>query len=127
MNTVVISVGSNINSEKNIEIARRIISERLVLLKSSSFVETEPIGFKDQDNFQNGAFLVETGLDKKALNSLLKEIEYDMGRVKDSNKSGPRIIDMDIIVWNGKIVDEDVHNREFLRKAVLELLPGFKI
>jgi 2-amino-4-hydroxy-6-hydroxymethyldihydropteridine diphosphokinase len=127
MNTAVISVGSNINSHFNIKIAEEIISRELNLLRSSKLIETEPIGFKDQNNFHNGAFLIETELDLKEFNAYLKKIETEMGRVKTSNKQGPRIIDLDIIVWNRKVVDNDVYERKFLQKIILELLPNFNL
>jgi len=127
MNTAVISVGSNINSHFNIKIAEEIISRELNLIRSSTLIETEPIGFKDQNNFHNGAFLIETELDLKEFNAYLKKIETEMGRVKTSNKQGPRIIDLDIIVWNCKVVDNDVYERKFLQKIILELLPDFNL
>jgi len=127
MNTAVISVGSNINSHFNIKIAEEIISRELKLIRSSTLIETEPIGFKDQNNFHNGAFLIETELDLKEFNAYLKKIETEMGRVKTSNKQGPRIIDLDIIVWNRKVVDNDVYERKFLQKIILELLPNFNL
>jgi len=127
MNTAVISVGSNINPHFNIKIAEEIISRELNLIGSSSLIETEPIGFKDQDNFHNGAFLIETELDLKDFNAYLKKIETEIGRAKTSNKQGPRIIDLDIIIWNYKVVVYDVYERKFLQKSILELLPDFKL
>ncbi len=50
-----------------------------------------------------------------------------MGRAKTSNKQGPRIIDLDIIIWNYKVVGYDVYERKFLQKSILELLPDFKL
>ena len=55
----------------------------------------------------------------------LKKIEVDMGRIKTSNKQGPREIDLDIIIWNNRVVDNDVYERKFLQNSILELLPGF--
>lgn len=127
MNTVVVSVGSNINPIENIETAKTMISEDFDLIETSSFNETEPIGFKDQDNFYNGAFLVKTDKEFDEFNELLKKIETKMGRVKTSNKQGPRKIDLDIIVWNKKVIDSDVYERKFLQNSILELLPGFEI
>jgi 2-amino-4-hydroxy-6-hydroxymethyldihydropteridine diphosphokinase len=43
--------------------------------------------------------------------------------VKTDNKHGPREIDLDILVWNGEVVDEEVYEREFLRKSINELMP----
>ena len=126
MNTAVVSVGSNINPQENIDAAKELISRNFILKSISSFVVTEPIGFKEQDDFLNGAFLIQTDLDIDGLNDVLKKIEIDMGRVKTSNKEGPRIIDLDIIIWNNKIIDDDVYKRTFLQNSVIELLPDFK-
>jgi 2-amino-4-hydroxy-6-hydroxymethyldihydropteridine diphosphokinase len=45
-----------------------------------------------------------------------------MGRDRTIPKFGPRNIDLDIVVWNGTIVDEDYYTRDFLQKSVAELL-----
>ena len=125
MNTAVVSVGSNINPRKNIKLAQEIIAGEFTLLNVSSFKQTEPIGFKEQDDFYNGAFLVKTELEIENFNSALKKIEVDMGRIKTSNKQGPRIIDLDIVIWNNKIMDDDVYQRGFLKNSILELIPEF--
>ena len=125
-NTVIIGVGSNIDPEKNIVLARIAIETAHELVKESSFVKTEPLGYKDQDDFTNGAYLVKTTMSQEELNSWLKEIEKKLGRVRTENKNGPRTIDLDILVWNGEVVDPDVGERKFLRDSILELIPGLE-
>ena len=124
MNRVVIGVGSNIQPQENIAKAIERIGQDHQILAKSRFVETKPIGYKDQANFINGAILIETAMDREELNIWLTEIENALGRVRGANKYGPRTIDLDIIVWDGEIVHEDFWEREFLREAVLELRPG---
>ena len=126
MNTAVVSVGSNINPEENIGASKVKISSEFKLVGSSSFIKTKPIGFKDQDDFYNGAFLIQTEKELDEVNSLLKKIEVEIGRVKSSNKQGPREIDLDIVIWNNTVIDNDIYEREFLRNSVSELLPGFE-
>ncbi|MFI5322413.1 MAG: 2-amino-4-hydroxy-6-hydroxymethyldihydropteridine diphosphokinase [Thermodesulfobacteriota bacterium] len=126
-NSVVIGLGSNINPEDNIRKAIEEISSEFHIVKSSSFVETEPVGFKEQYKFLNGALLIETELDADSLKSWLKELESVLGRVNTDNRYGPRTIDIDILVWNGEVVDEEVHEREFLRESVKEILPGLDL
>jgi len=53
-NTVVVGVGSNINPKDNIEKAKNYISSDHKLLKSSNFIKTKPIGYKNQDDFLKG-------------------------------------------------------------------------
>lgn len=126
-NRVIIGVGSNINPEKNIGLAKTAIESAHELLKASSFVKTEPLGFKNQDKFTNGAFLIRTEMDLDELKSWLNNLESKLGRVKTENKNGPRTIDLDILVWNGEIVDGDVAERKFLRESIDELMPDLEI
>ena len=123
VNRAVIGLGSNINPEENIRKAKDAIAGEFDLIKSSSFVETEPVGFKEQDRFINGAVLIETEHDAGSLKLWLKALETGLGRVNTDNKYGPRTIDLDILVWNGEIVDAEVHEREFLRMSINELMP----
>lgn len=127
LNKVVIGVGSNIDPENNIKKAEQTLAQNHILIRSSSFIETEPIGYKNQDNFLNGAFLIETEMDTPTLKSWLKTLETKLGRVKNTNKNGPRTIDLDIIVWNGEIVDDEVYERDFLKTSIKELLPELQI
>ncbi len=127
LNKVVIGVGSNIDPENNVEGAKNAVVNHHNLIKVSSFIETEPIGCKNQDNFLNGAFLIETEMNATALKSWLKNLEKKLGRVESENKDGPRTIDLDIIVWNGEVVDREVYEREFLINSINELLPELKI
>lgn len=127
LNTAVIGLGSNIDPEENIAKAREAIAGAFKLVKSSSFVETEPVGYKEQDTFINGALLVETEMDAQSLKSWLRMLESSLGRVRTDNSYGPRTIDLDILVWNGVVVDREVYEREFLRKSIAELIPGIEI
>lgn len=126
-NRVVIGVGSNIRPEKNIGLAKAAIESSHELVKASSFVKTEPLGFKEQDKFTNGAFLINTEMGMGELKSWLNNLESKLGRVRIDNKNGPRTIDLDILVWNGEVVDEDVIERDFVKESVSELLPELKI
>ncbi len=127
LNKVVIGVGSNIDPGNNIKQAKEAVANQLNLIRISTFIETDPIGCKNQNNFVNGAFLIETEMDALTLKSWLKSLETTMGRVASENKNGPRTIDLDIIVWNGKVVDNEVYERKFLIDSIKELLPELKI
>lgn len=121
MNSAVISVGSNIEPEKNVERAREIISSQERLVSVSRFVKTRPVGLKDQPDFLNGAFLIETEKDADELRASLKAIEKRLGRKRTSEKYGPRTIDLDIVVFNGEVIDGDYFNYNFVRDSVDEL------
>ena len=122
-NRAVIGVGSNIDPEENIKKAKEAIASEFKLIGASSFIKTEPVEFKDQPMFVNGAVLIETVIDYGELKVRLNDIERKLGRIRTENRNGPRTIDLDILVWNGDIVDKDVYEREFLAESVKELLP----
>jgi 2-amino-4-hydroxy-6-hydroxymethyldihydropteridine diphosphokinase len=123
---VVISVGSNIDPEKHISAAREMIRREQRLISESRFVQTKPIGFFEQPDFSNGVFLIDTKMSRNELNKWLKGVENELGRVRTVNKYGPRTIDLDIVVWDGKIVNKDLIERDFLKTAVSEVLPEFE-
>jgi len=123
-NDVIVGLGSNINPLANIEKAIAKIKARFSAIACSPLVKTEPIGFKAQAHFQNGAVRFKTDLSASELKDWLLGVETALGRVRTQNKNGPRTIDLDILVWNGKIVDEDVEERDFLKNAIETLQPG---
>ncbi len=126
-NIAVVGLGSNIDPEENIRKAEKTLESDFNVKGVSSFVETEPLGFEDQPKFMNGAVLIETAMDFDELKNRLILIEDELGRIRTDNKNGPRTIDLDILVWNGEVVDEEVFERQFLRDSVSELLPEIDI
>ena len=123
MNTAIVGIDSNIDAERNVIAARRMLGEKLSVLGESKFVRTKPIGSREQQDFLNGSLLIETRLGCKQLKTLLKGVEVSLGRGVGEDRYGPRKMDLDILVWNGEIVDPDVYEREFLRRFVIELCP----
>lgn len=118
---VIIGIGSNINADKNIAKMLEILKEEVEVLQVSSMIKTKPIGIENQPDFTNGVVKISTDLERSELKKLLKQIEDQMGRDRTGPKFGPRCIDLDIVVWNGEVVDDDYYTRDFLRKSVAEL------
>jgi 2-amino-4-hydroxy-6-hydroxymethyldihydropteridine diphosphokinase len=121
MNRSVVGLGSNINPYFNIEQALNHLKEDHRLIKVSVLAVTEPVGFKDQPDFINGAVLVETEMEREEFRQYLKHIEGRLGRKRTRNKYGPRTIDLDIVIWNGDVVDKDYYTRVYLKKSVNEV------
>lgn len=122
MNVAVISLGSNIDAQRSIDKALSLLKQYFEVNTVSSLIKTEPIGITDQPEFLNGALKISTSMQRDELNKLLKQIEDEMGRDRTAPKFGPRIIDMDIVIWNGEVVDNDYYERDFMRRAVDEVL-----
>ena len=124
---VVIGLGSNIDPEVNLEQAVHELKSRFKVSKRSQWTRTKPIGIQDQPDFYNGALLMETELEQQSLKMELKRIEDILGRDRSLPKFGPRTIDLDILIWNKKVVDEDYYERDFLRKGVEEIIPDLEL
>jgi putative transposase len=120
-NTCIIGIGSNIDAETNISKMLEILKSHVEIIKVSSFIKTKPIGIENQPEFTNGAVKIKANLNREDLTGLLKGIEDQMGRDRTAPKFGPRNIDLDIVVWNGDIVDDDYYTRDFLQKSVGEI------
>jgi len=122
MNDCIVGIGSNINPIENIRKMLCLLSKDHLVKKHSKWIKTKPIGIIDQDDFVNGAVRVKTHHCREEFNLYLKQLEDKMGRDRSYPKFGPRIIDLDIVIWNNKIVDKAYHSRGFLKKSVDELL-----
>lgn len=107
---VYIAFGSNIGNRKaNITNAFEALKQEMKILKRSALYETKPMYVEEQDWFLNGAAKVETNLAPMQLLLFLKDVEQKLGR-KSVERNGPRIIDLDILFYGKKIVNEkDLH------------------
>lgn len=99
-------LGSNLGDrKKNIEVAlRRIETEVGVIIEKTDLIITDPVEFDSNNFFCNIAVLIKTQYSPKKLLNLLKTIEREMGRAKDTLIVGgyqDRIIDIDIVLYNG--------------------------
>lgn len=126
MNKAIVALGSNIDPEYHIPYSLKAIDEKFSILEMSEFHYTKPLLYEDQADFLNGSVLIETDLSRENIEKQLKRIENEMGRDRSGKKSGPRKIDLDIVVFNGKVVDDDVYERKFLRSFIKDLVPDFE-
>lgn len=134
MPQVYISFGSNLGDRaKNIQTAIRYleITPAIKIEKVSSFIETEPEGGPPQSQYLNGVIKINSNLSCQQVLSVLQDIEKKMGRVR-TVKDGPRVIDLDILLYGEEIIDEPnlkiphprMFEREFVMKPLLEISPS---
>ncbi|MCB2205448.1 2-amino-4-hydroxy-6-hydroxymethyldihydropteridine diphosphokinase [bacterium] len=105
---VFLGLGSNIGDRKGyLRLALTLIAqlEGTEIEQASSIYETEPWGEPDQDPFYNAAAEIRTTLAPAELLRAVKDIELRMGRVS-TRKNGPRIIDIDILLYADSVLDE---------------------
>ena len=97
-------LGSNLGErEENLCQALTLLSLKVNLDEVSSLYETEPVGYKKQPLFLNLVCRITTNLPPEELFHFAKEIETSMGRVP-SFPNAPRIIDIDILFYDNKIM-----------------------
>ncbi len=124
-----IGIGSNLGDRRQAirQAIKKINSlENTSVIRSSRIIETKPLGGPmPQPKFLNAAIKIKTTLTPLRLLKNLKSIEQDLGRRK-SVRWGPRIIDLDILFYDHRIVNhKDLlipHPRVFVRKFVLRPL-----
>jgi 2-amino-4-hydroxy-6-hydroxymethyldihydropteridine diphosphokinase len=107
LSSIYLSLGSNIgNRENNLKLALKELSEILRIKKISSIYETEPLLYQKQDNFLNIVVEVSYFDEAESLLKNIKDIEKKMGR-EATFRFGPRIIDIDIIFFNGQEINDE--------------------
>ena len=122
--TVYLSLGSNVGDrEANLRAAIAALGDAGVrVTRVSSFYETEPVDFLEQAWFLNCAVAGETTVPAMELMRAFRGIELRMGSKKPVAK-GPRLIDMDILLYGSETIDtkelQVPHPRMHLRRFVL--------
>ena len=115
----------------------RLAVDALSLLPStrvtdiSPVYETEPVGYADQPDFLNAVCCVETELSPRALLGACLGIEAALGRIR-TFKNGPRIIDLDLLLYEGVTMQSDeltlphprMGERAFVLCPLSDIFPG---
>ena len=101
-----LSVGSNIDPQKNIPLSIETLKKNFQVLNISSVYETDPVGSDGTINtriaagqkFWNYAAVIEFNESRMKLSHQIRDLENFLGRVRDpQNKFAPRCIDFDIL------------------------------
>ncbi len=109
MKRVFLLLGSNIGNKKEVIITaiRQINSKAGYVVQTSALYETAPWGIEDQDLFLNAVVEIETELSASALLTTILGIEQQLGRTRLVPKNGPRIIDIDILLYADEVINAD--------------------
>jgi len=135
VHTAYIGAGSNmgdklLNCKNGIS---ALTTTRNVLEKVwSRFYKTEPVDYKNQDWFVNVVVKIETTLDPFRLLKKLKSIEHDTGRIDNPVRFGPRILDLDILLFDDVVTNSSgliiphprMHKRRFVLKPICDIDPA---
>ncbi len=129
-----VGLGSNLGDrQSNIRTALDLVGSvsGLSLLGVSSFYECEPVGRSGQPDFINAVAEVRTSLSPRSLLNALQGIEKRMGRAPSRQRWGPRLIDLDILLYGNELVLAPdlviphalMHVRRFVLAPLCELEP----
>ena len=130
--TAYIGLGSNVgDSRSHIRQAITLLAETVHVVKVSSLYHTEPVGFREQEDFINAVAEIETDRSPDELLGLCRSIEDRLGRVR-TVRWGPRTVDLDILLYGDAAMNTPAltipHPRMAERKFVLaplaEIAPG---
>ncbi len=105
MARVSVSIGSNIDSERNIREAIARLREQYGELTLSPVYQTAAVGF-DGDDFLNLVAAFATGQDVHTVVESLKAIEELMGRDRHQPKFSARLIDLDLLTYDDLVLEE---------------------
>ena len=135
MNSAVyLSLGSNIGDRaENLNAAIDRLRAVGEIVQVSSFYETEPVEFAAQAWFLNCVIALDTEKTPQELLASILDIEQQMGR-RRAQKKGPRVIDIDILLFGNLIVDEPgltiphpaMHERRFVLEPLAEIAPDVR-
>lgn len=132
----VLGLGTNIGDRiENLNLSIQILKENNIeIIKKSSVYETEPVDCKDKEWFLNQVIIVKTDKTVFQTRKICKDIEQEMGR-KSSYKNSPRIIDIDILLWENDVIEEKdfliphtrMCGRKFVMIPLMEVIPDLKL
>ena len=131
MHNIFLGIGSNLgNREENLNKAIARIGELTGSpVISSSLYETEPWGFESEDRFLNNVVKINTNITPSNLMKEILVIEAGMGRVRTNHHFSSRVIDIDILIYNCRVIvtrnlvipHPKMHERKFVLVPMCEL------
>ncbi len=138
MEIVYIGLGSNLSDPPSqLRSALREIAHIPVtrLLSVSRFYVTQPWGRTDQAEFVNAVAKLETALSPRGLLDALLDVERSAGRERGAERWGPRILDLDILLFGQHQIDEPalhvphphLRERAFAVMPLAEIAPSLRL
>jgi 2-amino-4-hydroxy-6-hydroxymethyldihydropteridine diphosphokinase len=138
MKTVYLSLGSNIGDREGTlrTAVQKLAEQGIQIAAQSSLYETDPQDFRNQPWFLNLAIACETSMFPRQLLGVTQRIERELGRRRHVNigVKGPRTIDIDILLFAGRVIDTStltiphprMLDRRFVLEPLFEIAPGLR-
>ena len=130
MNNPYLLIGGNMGDRlNNLAAAKDFLAQKCgAIIKQSSVYQTAAWGLEDQPAFLNQVLLLKTMLQPHQLLTEILQIEEQLGRKREI-KYGPRLIDIDILLFDDKLIDTtgltiphpQMQNRRFVLEPLAEI------
>jgi 2-amino-4-hydroxy-6-hydroxymethyldihydropteridine diphosphokinase len=126
-----ISLGSNIEPERNLPLAAARLLPLGARPAASSVFQNPAIGPSRAPDFLNAVVALDTDLRAPSLRARLRELEAALGRMRTEDRYAPRTIDLDLILLGAEVSaapgaplpDPDLLTRAHLAVPMAELAP----
>ncbi|MDX9748002.1 MAG: 2-amino-4-hydroxy-6-hydroxymethyldihydropteridine diphosphokinase [Paludibacter sp.] len=118
MNEGIIMLGSNINSEENIRIAKEKINDKYEIISESAVLITLPRSKKYRNHFLNQAIKILSDEYYADTVKFFKQIEKELGRTDEGKNEGMIPIDIDFVFWNDSAMRNDYDRWDFVRICI---------
>ncbi len=132
MGRAYLSLGSNIDAERNLRSAFAALRTRFGDMIASTVYRFPAVGFEGPD-FLNAAAVIDSDLDPFALNDWLHALEDAHGRDRGGPRFGDRPLDIDIVFYDDLVLEGPGHlqlprdelRHAFVLKPLAEIAPDF--
>lgn len=119
-NSVLLSLGSNIEPDRHLFGATRLLASRVRVVAASQVFETVPVGTGDGPPFLNAAVEILCDLEPRSLkHGILRPLEQEMGRIRSNDPNAPRTIDMDISLFGDCVLQDEESGLEIPDPEIL--------
>ncbi|MBI3087544.1 MAG: 2-amino-4-hydroxy-6-hydroxymethyldihydropteridine diphosphokinase [Candidatus Omnitrophica bacterium] len=134
MARVFIGVGSN-QGDRLANLSRAVqrlgATAGIRVVQMATIYETRPVGGPPQEDFLNTVVEIDTSLPPRELLSAIQAVEVQLGRTPSREQWGPRAIDLDILLYDDRVVQEPdlviphalMHERRFVLEPLVQLAP----
>ena len=118
MNEGIIMLGSNVNPEANINLAKDKINDKYEIIAESTSLITLPRNNKYKNYFINQAIKILSDEYYADTVKFFKLIEKELGRTENGKEEGLIPIDIDFVFWNGSAMRNDYERWDFVRTCI---------
>jgi len=127
MHLLYLNIGSNITPEVNVPKALRLLAEHGVLLRTSSYWESQAVGTSGP-NYWNVCVSLKSPLELDTFKEkVIRPIESQLGRNRTTDKFAPRPMDIDVILCDDQPVGEYWFTLAYVIVPLAEIYPAYRI